>query len=91
MKTRLILRDSRARKAAGIGRNSRLIRMAKGLLTPHGTAVLCCRNGRVLSGSIFRILHETLGAIIMITNPEKVRETLGLLEGEPEVRQASHD
>jgi hypothetical protein len=91
MKTRLTVRDSRARKAAGIGRNSRLIRIVKSLSTPHVTAVLCCKNGRVLSGSIFRVLHETLGAIIMITNPERVRETLGLLEGEPEAGQATHD
>jgi len=64
--------------------------MKKCPLTPHGVGVLCYANGRVLSGLIFRILRESLGAIIMITDPEKVRETLGLLENEPGIGHVTH-
>jgi hypothetical protein len=39
----------------------------------------------------FCILRETLDAIILITDPEKVRETLGLLESEPGIGQATDD
>jgi hypothetical protein len=53
--------------------------------------VLCYTNGRVLSGLIFRILRETLGAIILTTDPEKARETLGLLESEAGIEQVTHD
>jgi hypothetical protein len=35
----------------------------------------------------FCILRETLDAMILITDPEKVRETLRLLESEPGIRQ----
>jgi hypothetical protein len=91
MKTRLIMSNSEARKAAGIGRRSSLTWMTNCPLTPHGVGVLCYTNGRVLSGLIFRILRETLGAIILTTDPEKVRETLGLLENEPGIEQVTHD
>ena len=87
MKTRFIVPDSGARKAAGIGRRSSLTWMTNCPLTPHGVGVLCFTNGRVLGGLIFRMLRETLGAIILITDPEKVRETLGLSESEPEIGQ----
>jgi hypothetical protein len=53
--------------------------------------VLCYTNGRVLGGLIFRILRETLGAIILTTDPEKVRETLELLENKPGTEQATHN
>jgi hypothetical protein len=88
MKTLLVVPDSAARKAAGIGRRSRLTWMTH---CPRGVGVLCYRNGRVLSGLIFRILRETLGAIILTTDPEKVREALGLADGEPGIEQVSHD
>ncbi len=91
MKTRLIVQDSEARKAAGIGRRSSLTWMTNCPLTPQGIGVLCYTNSRVLSGLIFRILRETLAAIILTTDPEKVRETLGLLESEPGIGQVTHD
>ena len=91
MKTRLIVPDSEARKAAGIGRRSSLTWITNCPLTPHGSWVLCYTSGRVLSGLLFRILRETLGAIILTTDPEKVRETLGLLENEPGMEQVTHD
>ena len=91
MKTRLIVPDSEASKAAGIGRRSSLTRTTNRPLTPHGSWVLCYTSSRVLGGLIFRILRETLGAIILTTDPEKVRETLGLLESEPEIEQVTHD
>jgi hypothetical protein len=37
------------------------------------------------------MLRETLDAIILVTDPEKVRETLGLPESEPGIGQATHD
>ena len=91
MKTRLVVPDSEASKAAGIGRRSSLTWMTNCPLTPHGVGVLCYTNGRVLSGLIFRILRETLGAIILTTDPEKARETLGLLESEPGRGHVTHD
>jgi hypothetical protein len=53
--------------------------------------VLCYAKGRVLAGLIFRMLRETLGAIILTTDPEKVRQTLRLFESEPELGQPTHD
>jgi len=90
MKTRLIVPDSEANRAAGVRRCPSLTWMTNCRLTPHGVGVLCCTNGRVLSGLVFRILRETLGAIILSADPEKVRVTLGLLESEP-VNQVTHD
>jgi hypothetical protein len=83
MKTRSIVSDSDARKAAEIARRSSLTWMTKCPLTPRGIGALCCTNGRVLGSLVFRILRETPGAMILITDPEKVRETLGLPESEP--------
>jgi hypothetical protein len=37
------------------------------------------------------MLRETLGAIILTTDPEKVRRTLRLFESEPELGQPTHD
>jgi hypothetical protein len=88
MKTCLIAPD--ARKAAEIGRRTSLAWMTKCPSTPHNVGVLCA-NGRVLSGLIFHMLRETLGAIILITDPEKVRETLGLPESEPGIGHVTHD
>jgi hypothetical protein len=65
--------------------------MTKCPLTPRGVGVLCYTNGRVLGSLIFRIFRETLGAIILITDPEKVHETLGLMESEPEIGHRTHD
>jgi hypothetical protein len=53
--------------------------------------MLCYTNGRLLSGLVFRILRETLAAIVLTTDPEKVRETLRLLESEPGIEQVTHD
>ena len=73
MKTRSIVPDSDARKAAGIRRHLSITWRANRPLTP------------------FCMLRETLDAIILVTDPEKVRDTLGLLENEPEIGQATHD
>jgi len=51
---------------------------------------LCRTNGRVLSGFIFGMLRETLDVLVMITDPEKVRETLEQLEKEPGTGHATH-
>ncbi len=91
MKTRLIVPDSEARTAAEIGRRSSLTWMTSCPLTPHGVGALCCTNGRVLSGLIFRIVRETLNAIILTTDPEKVREMLGLLESEQGIKHVTHE
>ena len=40
-------------------------------------------------GFIFRTMSDTLRAMVLITDPEKVRETLELFESEPEVRRDS--
>ena len=37
-------------------------------------------------GFIFRMVSETLRTMILVTDPEKVRETLELFESEPEIR-----
>jgi len=91
MKSRLIVPDSEVLKAAGIGRCPCLAWMTNCPLTPHGVGVLCYAKGRVLAGLIFRMLRETLGAIILTTDPEKVRQTLRLFESEPELGQPTHD
>ena len=41
------------------------------------------RRGRVLAGPLFRVVRDAFGALVLITDPEKVRETLGLLDDEP--------
>lgn len=91
MKTRLMVPHLEARKAAELGWRSSLTRMTNCPLTLHGVGMLCYATGRVLSGLIFRIVRETLGAIIIITDPEKVRETLQLLESKPGIGQVTHD
>ena len=91
MKSRFIVPDSEVRKAAGIGRRTHLTRMTNSPLTPHGVGVLCYAKSRVLGSLLFRMLCETLGAIILTTDPEKVRRTLRLLESEPELGQPTHD
>jgi len=91
MKTRLIVPDSEASKAAGIRRRSNLAWMKSCPLTPHGAGRLCYTNGRVLSGLIFRMLCETLSAIILITDPDKARETLTRLENESGIERVTHD
>jgi len=84
MKTRPVVADSEGRRAAESGPYSGPAWVEKHPSAPYQGEVLCGAKGRVLGGSIFRLLREGLGAIIMITDPEKVRETLGLLENEPE-------
>jgi hypothetical protein len=37
------------------------------------------------------MFREILGAIILIADPEKVRETLALLESEPGIGHVTHD
>ena len=91
MKTRSIVSDSDARKAAEIARRSSLTWMTKCPLTPRGVWVLCYTKGRVLGGLIFPMFREILGAIILIADPEKVRETLALLESEPGIGHVTHD
>jgi hypothetical protein len=91
MKTRLIVPDPEAPTSAEIGRRSGLARITNRPSTLHGIGMLCYRNGCVLSGLIFGAVRETLRAIIMITDPQKVRETLELLEREPGIEQVNHD
>ena len=42
----------------------------------------------ILSGVVFRIFREILGAIILTTDPEKARETLEFLESESWTRES---
>jgi len=91
MKTRPIVSDSDARKAAGTGRRSSLTWMTTCPLTPRGVGVLCYTNCRVLGGLIFRIIREIPGALVLTADPEKARETLGLLESEPGRGHVTHD
>ena len=91
MKSRLIVPGSEVDKAAGIGRRACLSWMTNCPSTPHDAGVLCYANGRALARLIFRILRETAGAIILTTDPEKVRQTLRLFESEPEMGQPIHD
>jgi len=91
MKIQLAARVSRTNTVRGITQRPHTILMTNSPLTPHGVGEPRHTKNRVLSGSIFRMLRETLGAIVMITHPEKVRETLGLLESEPGIRQVTHD
>ena len=49
------------------------------------------RKAAFSAGLIFRMLRETLGAIILTTDPEKVRQTLRLFESEPGIGQPTHD
>ncbi len=60
-------------------------------LTLHGVGTLCYTNSRMLGGLILRILRETPGAILLTTDPEKVRETLRLFERGPGIEQVTHD
>ena len=62
-------------REAETGCHSNLPRMTTDPLTPHGI--------RVLSRLTFRVLRETFSAITLVADPERVRETLGLLESEP--------
>jgi hypothetical protein len=65
------------RKATGAetGHHSGFPRMTNEPSAPHGV--------RILSRMTFRVLRETFSAITLVTDPEKVRETLGVLESEP--------
>ncbi len=49
------------------------------------------RTAMLFSSLIFRLLRETLGAIILTADPERVRQVLKLFESEPEVGQPTHD
>jgi hypothetical protein len=91
MKTGALVSDPEARKTAGIWRRSGVTWITNCPPGPHGVVPLCYTNGRLLSGLIFRILRETLAAIILTTDPQKVRETLGLLESEPALGRVTHD
>ena len=91
MKSRHIVPDPEVRKAAGIKGRACRNRMTNCPSTPHDAGVLCCANGRALARLIFRILRETVGAIILTTDPEKARQTLRLFESEPEMGQPIHD
>lgn len=86
MKARPVVPDSETCRAA----DKRLGPAWKGPSTPHGRGMLCYGRGRSLGGLIFRMLRESVGAIILITDPEKVRETLGLLEHKPGIGRATH-
>jgi len=91
MKSRLIVPDSEVHKAEGTGRRACLTWMTNCPSTPHGAGLLCYANGRTLSSLIFHMLRETLGAIILTADPERVRQVLRLFESEPEVGQPTHD
>lgn len=71
-------------KADGKGRGPEALPAGTG----EGT---CLPSGAGFGTSIVRILGETLGAIIMITDPEKVRETLESWENETAIGEAAHD
>lgn len=57
-------------------------------LALHGREMLCHEKELGLIGVIFRLLRESLGAIILITDPDKVLETLRLSEHVTQSRQA---
>jgi len=88
MKTRPVVLDSETCRAADSSQP--LGRAWKCPSIPHGRAMRCYAKGRSLGGLIFRVLRESAGAIVMITDPETVRETLGLLEAEPGIGHTTH-
>ena len=91
MKSRLIEPDPESREAMGIWRRFRRIRTLDRPLTARNIALSFCENALILVGLVFGTLRETLRAIIMITDPDRVRETLGLRESDSGVRRVTHD
>ncbi len=91
MKTRLIVSDPEACKAERIGGQSNPDQGDNRSLTGQGFAACCCANTFHLGGSIISAFRETLRTIVMITDPERVRETLELPEKGPGKDRVPHD
>jgi hypothetical protein len=91
MKTRLIVSDPKACKAERIGGQSNPDQGGDRTLTGQGLAVCRYANTFHLGSSIISAFRETLRTIVMITDPERVRETLGLPEKEPGIDRVTHD
>ena len=91
MRTHLIVPDPKVRKTERIQGQSTPDQGSGRFLAGQGLAASCCANTLLLGTSIFSALRETLRTIVMITDPERVRETLGLLEKESGIDRVTHD
>jgi hypothetical protein len=91
MKNRLMVSGPKACAAERIGGQPNPDQGSDRSLTGQGLAACCCANTSHLGSSIISAFRETLRTIVMITDPERVRETLELPEKEPGIDRVTHD
>ncbi len=81
MRTRVRLTDSETGKRNIVVQHPPFTSMTDYPSTCARFSTRWCRNCHVLASRTFRVLRETFNAIALVTDPEKVRETLSLFEG----------
>ena len=83
--------DFATRRTAEPSRSRKPCRETEGSPASPCTARAADRKGTLPCSTILRALRGTFDAIVMITDPQRVRETLGSWERDSGMRQVTHD